>query len=194
MMIGTTEWISRVENSLKETTSNSENTNNTYVTQILRQGKRISQLISYIWLNQDTETAAILDKYFKRGDEGLKELLFAEDPESKEYKLLLAVFGERYFPIFSKQDKKFINFRVATNTFEGSINDPGAGEHRALTVTIPYPPCPNIFDDISEGSKEIPVERFTVIKKSELKGWVESSPEKEPYFFKDNPYIPATTC
>lgn len=185
-MIGTRQWIARAD-SIEELKSRSVDTGDTGVIEtLLTQGKKISHIISYIWLNKDPETAQKLDGYFKRGDdETLKKLLFADQPETKEYKLLLKVFKEEHLPIFRQNDKKYLNFRVATDKFEGNLGDPGPSDKAVLTVTIPYPPRPQISDDhnIISGA----------IQKSELEEWLNQAPNKSPYIYEKNPYIPASS-
>lgn len=193
-MIGTREWISRVQSTLTKLQGDSDNINVVYFEELLEQGKKISQIIAYIWLNKDPKTAQKLDGYFKRGDDGeLKKLLFADDPETNEYKLLLKVFSKEYLPIFMKDSKDFIKFRVITNTFEGSLSDPGPSDNGILSITIPYPPRPEIHDDVNDEGEEIIEEKYTAIKESELQEWLDKDPDKPPYFYENNPYIPATS-
>ncbi len=196
MMIGTRQWICETEQILENSNNEEIKSSSNSVMNlhgILQQGKKISQIIAYIWLNQD-ENAQKLDEYFKGGNKErvLSKLLFADNPETDEYKLLLEIFEEKYLPIFSKADQEFIKFRVATNTFEGSFNDPGPSDNGLFIVTIPYPPCPNIYDDIGTDDKT-KVEKFTIIKRSELKEWLAESPNKPPYSYEKNPFIPATS-
>ncbi|MEB3283074.1 MAG: hypothetical protein VKK42_29550 [Lyngbya sp.] len=197
-MIGSRKWISQAQNTLTDDNNvrgASDNINALYFKKLLTQGKKISQIISYIWFNEDRETAQQLDGYFKRGDdEELKKLLFAKDSQTEEYKLLLKVFQqEEYLPIFDEDDQKFIKFRVATNTFEGSISDPGPSDDGILSITIPYPPCPAISDDIDDSGSTVSFPGFAAIKKSELKEWLNENPNEDPYFYENNPYIPATS-
>ncbi|MDZ7969789.1 MAG: hypothetical protein RM368_33410 [Nostoc sp. DedSLP03] len=198
-MIGTRQWISKVEVIIQGDNQGDnfipETINAKFVKQLLKQGKKISQIISYIWLNEDPETAKKLDGYFKRADQDeLKELLFAKNPETDEYKSLLKVFKQNnYLPIFDEEDKQFIEFKVVTDQFEGNISDPGPSDNGILTVTIPYPPRPEIFDDFDEQSNtEIPSNGVTVIKQSELKEWLIQAPNDPPFFYENNPYIPST--
>ncbi|AUB42255.1 hypothetical protein COO91_08367 [Nostoc flagelliforme CCNUN1] len=196
-MIGTKQWISKVEVTIEgKRKRNVDTINVEYFKQLLQQGKKISQIISYIWFDEDHDTAKKLDGYFKRGkNDDLKKLLFAQAPETDEYKLLLKVFKEeKYLPIFDKDDEQFFMFRVVTDQFEGNISDPGPSDNGILTVTIPYPPRPEIFDDFDEYSNTvIPQNGFTTIKQSELKEWLNQAPDEPPYFYENNPYIPATS-
>ncbi|MEH1843169.1 MAG: hypothetical protein V7L20_31650 [Nostoc sp.] len=184
-MIGTKQWISNCQKLISD---EKDNRNHRYFQTILIKGKKISQIISYIWLNQDEEAAKKLDGYFKRGkDEELKKLLFANDPETDEYKLLIKVFKEeRFLPIFDEDDKQYFKFRVTVDKFEGNLSDPGPSDEEVLTMTIPYPPRPNIFDDSSQN-------KVTPLDKSQLQEWLDQNPEEKPYFYEDNPYIPTTT-
>jgi hypothetical protein len=193
-MIGTRQWISKVQTTLdldNLTPVESPSINVQYFKKLLKQAKKISHVISYIWLNEDRETAQELDGYFKRGDdEELKKLLFAKDPPANEYKLLLKVFKhDQYLPIFGEDDREFIKFRVVTDRFEGNISEPGPSDNNILTVTIPYPPRPEITDDtgITESHG------YTVIKKSELREWLSQSPHDKPYFNEKNCYIPPSS-
>lgn len=193
-MLGTREWVCKTQKNIspeeKDKNLNDNNLTSKYLDKLLTQGKKLSQIISYIWLNQDPQTAQELDGYFKRGDDQeLKKLLCAEDPETDEYQLLLKVFKEKqYLPIFDRDDKNFFNFRVAVDKFEGNISDPGPSDNGILIVTIPYPPRPEISDDIHDN----PLEGTAPIKISELQEWLEQSPHNQPYFYENNPYIPST--
>ena len=191
-MVGTRQWISEVQvpTTTRAQTPSSNGLYSVYFEKLLIQGKKISQIISYIWLNQDPQTAQVLDGYFKRGDdEQLKKLLFAEEHETDEYKLLLKVFKDKhYLPIFDPADKGFLKFRIAIDKFEGNISDPGPGDNGLLTVTIPYPPRPEVSDDTMA-----PQEGYAPIKTSELKEWLDQAPDEKPYFYENNPYIPTTT-
>lgn len=194
-MIGTREWISTVQQALIGLQKDSDNINAKFYLKLLKQGKKISQIVSYIWLNEDPETAQKLDGYFKRGDdEELKKLLFAEDPETEEYKILLKIFQKEHLPIFSQDDKEFVKFRVETNTFEGRLSDPGPSDNGILSITIPYPPRPELSDDYDEANNKIlPLNGFAAIKQSELKEWLDQEPDQAPYFYENNPYIPASS-
>lgn len=187
-MLGTRQWMSKVQSTLEnlpKTSASGDNLTSQYLKQILIQGKKMSQIICYIWLNRDTETARELDGYFKRGnDEELKKLLFADKPETDEYKLLLNVFQPEYLPIFHADDRNFFNFRVAIDKYEGSINDPGASDEGVLTVTIPYPLPPQLSEDETISA---------TIYKSELEEWLNQAPDEYPYFYENNPYIPASS-
>lgn len=190
-MVWTRQWICKVQNCMtSETFAREDNIHFQYYKKILAQGKKLSQLICYIWLNKDPETARELDQYFKGvHNKDLNELLFAEDPEKYEYKLLLKVFkDQQYLPIFNSQDKEFFKFEVRVDKFEGSISDPGPSEEKILTLSIPYPPRPQIVDDCD------PLAGAAPIKIHELQEWLDQAPNEPPYFPENNPYIPPTCC
>lgn len=192
-MIGTRQWISKVEATLSGGIA-SANSNIPYILKILSQGKKISQIIAYIWLDQDHEVAQKLDGYFKRGDnQELKDLLFAHNPETNEYKLLRNVFQEKHLPIFHIDDEPFLQFKIVTNKFEGELSDPEPSDDSILTLTIPYPPRPKISDDFNESGSPKPIDEYTTIKKSELKEWLNQNPEEKPFFYENNPYIPTSS-
>lgn len=186
-MIGTREWISKVQDTISDGDNISDNS------QIFKQGKKISQIISYIWLEQDKEAAQELDRYFKRanteeGKKNLKKLLFANDSETNEYKLLFKIFKDtKHLPIFHPDDENSFEFRVVPDKFEGNQSDIQANGR--ITITIPYPPRPEIFDDTT-----VEVKGFTIIKQSELKEWLIQAPDEKPYIYENNPYIPTTCC
>ncbi len=172
---------------------------------LLSQGKKISQIVSYIWLNEDRETAEKLHEYFKSGKhEVLEKLLFANKVErndqgelTDEYKLLLKIFKAEHLPIFDPEDKGFFLFRVTIDKFEGSISDPspsdiGSNGSRLLVLTIPYPVPPAILNDL-DCSDETPQTGFALIKKSELITWLGQDPNVPPYFNDNNPYIVASS-
>ncbi|BAY66518.1 hypothetical protein NIES22_66570 [Calothrix brevissima NIES-22] len=207
-MIGSREWISRVQDIISESKQNGDNFSNnsdkietpSYFEEVLKQGKKISHLISHIWLEQDKEAAQELDGYFKRantekGKEDFKKLLMAtKETEPDKYNLLDKIFKENthlYLPIFHPDDAKFFEFRVVFDKFEGNISD--IQPNGKITITIPYPPRPEIFDDIDEvNNTTVEVKQFTVIKQSELREWLKPDLDKD-YIFEANPYIPVTS-
>jgi hypothetical protein len=180
---GTRSWISEAYKSIKKgnqrTISNSE--------ELLQIGKKLSQLITFIWFNEDPDTAQKLDGYFKRGDnEELKKLLFANEPTTDEYQLLLKVFKEaKLLPIFNQDDIEFTSFKIVVDKFEGQIGDPTRDKPGEVTYYIPYPPSPPIVDDTTPG--------YTTIRKSEVVEWLNQSPLEGPYIYEENPYIPSTS-
>ena len=188
-MIGTRQWMCKTQKCISQEDLNNGNLTSKYFDKLLTQGKKLSQIITYIWLNKDYQTAQKLDGYFKRGnDEELKKLFSAKDPQTEEYKLLLKVFGkETYLPIYNQDDLKYLKFRVIVDKFEGDIDDPGPSDNGVLTVTIPYPPRPEISDN-SESQKKV-----APIKKSELEEWLKHPSDRQPYFYENNPYIPSTS-
>ncbi|MEH2127673.1 hypothetical protein [Nostoc sp.] len=190
-MIGTREWISKVQEIIGGNNF-ANNKNREEFENLLIQGKQISQIISYIWLEEDKEAAQELDGYFRKhnnDNQKLKKLFFASESETDEYQLLLKVFKEKtHLPIFHKDDQELVNFRVVIDKFEGNISNPEPSNNGILTVTIPYPPRPQIFDDT-----EIPIKGYTTIKQSELKEWLNQAPDKEPYMYENNFYIPASS-
>lgn len=99
-MIGTKEWVYRTQKNISQDSLSEKSLTSQYFEKLLTQGKKLSQIVTYIWLNEDYQTAQKLDGYFKRGsDQELKKLLCADDPETEEYQLLLKVFkNEKYLP------------------------------------------------------------------------------------------------
>lgn len=183
-VIGTREWVIDAHNNLPGENIAPEQPSSTR--QILIQGKKLSRIICFIWSNEDPETAGKLDLIFKSGK--LKKLLFAHSGSpSDEYNLLLKIFKPEDLPIFDIADLDSIDFQVETNTFQGgSINDPSVLSP-VPKIIIPYPPCPTIVDDT-----QVAMSGYAPIKKSELKDWMQQSPNALP-FYPSNPYIP-TTC
>ncbi|MDJ0533205.1 MAG: hypothetical protein QNJ70_12040 [Xenococcaceae cyanobacterium MO_207.B15] len=162
-----------------------------YLKKVLAQTKKISQIIAYIWLN-DNETSSDLEYYFKR-PKLLGKLLLAQ-PDDPQYKLLQEVFKKHpdSLPIFDQSEKGFYTFKVIFNQFEGYLSDPDIGEEAALiTMNIPYPPRPQIYDDLSCDPPP-PLANNDPLKASELKNWLEQNPNEPPFFDEDNPYIPST--
>lgn len=200
-MLGERTWFVSTQDSMGASLNRfgTLGTTGEFFERLLIQGKKISQLVAWMWSNEDPKAAQELDKYFKSGkNEMLKRLLFANESEGgPEYNLLLKVFQAEYLPIFEKEDEDFFIFRVAIDKFEGNISDPGpsdigSGGNRILVFTIPYPVRPPIFDDTNSDSPDSPT-GFTVIKKSELKEWLEQRPDEKPYFYENNPYIPTSS-
>ena len=151
------------------------------------QGKKLSQIIAFIWANEDPETAEKLDQIFRDGKEKLKKLLFANAEEpSDEYNLLLKIFHPEDLPIFKSGAKEFIDFNIVFNQFQGKIDDP-LPNSSITPITIPYPPSPTILDDTNAT-----MAGYAPIKKSELKDWLNQSPNVKPFASK-NPYIPSTS-
>lgn len=187
-MIGTRQWMCKTQNQLSQQELNNGNLTSQYFDKLLTQGKKLSQIITYIWLNQDYQTAQKLDGYFKRGDDKELKKLFSAKDSGEEYELLIKVFGdEKYLPIYNQDDLKYLKFRIIVDKFEGDIDDPGPSDDGVLTVTIPYPPRPEISDN-SESDKEV-----MPIKKSELEEWLKQPSDQKPYFYESNPYIPSTS-
>lgn len=189
-MIGTREWVERTQKHISQDSVTKKNLTSQYFDKLLTQGKKLSQIVAYIWLNEDCQTAQKLDGYFKRGnDEELKKLLCAEDPKTEEYQLLFKVFKDaKHLPIYDRDDLNYLKFRVIVDKFEGNISDPSPSDNGMLTVTIPYPPRPEILDDTL-----VLEQKVAPIKKSELKEWLDQAPDRQPYFYENNPYIPATS-
>jgi hypothetical protein len=192
-MKGNRDWVVKAQNKLAEIESSApkediSSAQPSAMKLALIQGKKLSQIICFIWSNKDPETAGKLDRIFKSGNENLKKLLFANSEEpSAEYNLLLKIFKAEDLPIFESADRELIEFEVVTNTFQGgSVNDPSVFEPLSQLI-IPYPPCPTVFDD-----SEAAMSGYAPIKKSELKDWLNQSPNDSP-FHPNNPYIP-TTC
>jgi hypothetical protein len=183
--IGSRDWVIDAQDSLQGENISSDQRST--MMPILIQGKKLSQLICFIWTNEDPETAQELDKIFKSGqDELLKKLLFAHSGEpTPEYKLMLKVFKAEDLPIFVSEDKELFKIKVVVDKYQGGLSDPTTSE--PSTLTIPYPPCPQIVNDI-----DVPSSGSAPIKKSELKDWMNQSPNDKP-FAPTNPYIP-TTC
>ncbi|NER99834.1 MAG: hypothetical protein F6J86_39520 [Symploca sp. SIO1B1] len=195
LMLGSREWIKVVQKNLSTGNPNDPNSQEFYK-KLLIQGKKISQLISYIWLGGDG--AKQLDVYFKEIDKNkkIKDLFCACKDETKkeqtpEYELLKKVFPkDSDLPIFSINDAAFFEFKIATNKFEGSFSDPAPQENKVLYIAVPYPPRPAISEFSPEERENNP---FSVIDKQELEEWLESPSDESPYFPPSNPYIPASS-
>lgn len=184
--IGTREWVIDAQDSLQGENFSPEQPST--MMQILIQGKKLSQLICFIWANEDPETAQELDKIFKSGqDELLKKLLCAHSGEpTPEYNLMLKVFKAEDLPVLLSNDKELFKIKIVVDKYQGGISDPTTSEPSILT--IPYPPRPQIVTD----SDVVTSSGSAPIKKSELKDWMNQSPNDKP-FAPTNPYIP-TTC
>lgn len=191
-MFGTRQFFANAHNYLSEIQESDS------ITALLVKGKKISQIIAYIWAN-DNETSQQLDKYFKvpaSSTNPLSSLLFAQEGDL-QYKLLEEVFKEHpdALPIFDKSETKLYNFQVTYNRFEGVLTDPTPGEDTAITMIIPYPPRPQIYDDLVLPPPPVdPLAKNAPLKASELKAWLEEDPNIPPYYYQENPYIPTTCC
>lgn len=156
-----------------------------FLNRMLIQGKRVSQIIAYIWLYIDSNdedkrnTAQELDRYFKQGGASLEDLLCAK-PESSEFKFLQKVFGQDQLKeaIFDEAERAYYDFYVTVNEFRSAIEDPEVGE-KVFKVRMPYPPRPQISDENG------------LLTRRELEAWIESPSNKG--FPSENPFIP-TTC
>lgn len=162
-----------------------------YVKRLMEQSKKISQVIAYIWLNENDPTAAALDQYFKAPAK-LDDLLFAQ-PGSKEYDLLKPVFRgkENALPIFDLSERPYYTLKVIFDQFEGSISDASLESEEVLTMWIPYPPRPQIVDDSHLPQGQLAT--AAPLKTSELQDWINQPSDQPPYYYETNPYIP-TTC
>ncbi len=163
-----------------------------YLRRLLGQSKMISQMIAYIWL-YDNETSSKLNTYFRHPDK-LSEVLLAQ-PGDDAYLLLEEVFKNHsdFLPIFDKSEGKLYNFKIVFDQFQGCIEDPNLGESALITMVIPYPPRPQIFDDLNSSTSTHFLDKNAPLKASELQAWINQSPDAEPFYDQDNPYIP-TTC
>jgi len=149
---------------------------------LLRQGKKLSQLICYIWYygdpkrckGEEYDTAYELDKYFREVEgKKLSDLLFAQ-PDNEEYSLLKEVFSKQIeklsekdiLPIFNTKDAQHIRFRVSAEKFEGHLDDPLPTEDKILVMNIPYPPRPEIVIDDYVG--------YAPIREGEMTNWIEN--------------------
>lgn len=186
-------WLSGIQDILNESSSTNEKNALQWHRELLIQGKKISQLICYIW--DDKPGAAELDEYFRgTSDKSLSDLLYAakSDKDQTAYNLLSPIFGGENLPIFEKQEGiQRIVFEVSVEKFEGSLNDPRPNQNKVLVMTIPYPPRPEVIENYTQG--------YAPIKKEELTNWVndrtykpESLGEKIEYF-PSNPYLPSST-
>jgi hypothetical protein len=165
-----------------------------YLIHLLVKAKKISQIIAYIWSFEDELICTELDKYFKIPDDKnyhIKDLLGAQLGEP-QYVFLKKVFKDfpNALPIFNKEEVDSYNFRVTYNGFEGFLSDPVPGDKAAITLVIPYPPRPRIYD----GTSTDPIAQGAPLKKTELTAWLKSNPDEAPYYFPTNPYIPTTCC
>ncbi|BAZ50700.1 hypothetical protein NIES4103_33170 [Nostoc sp. NIES-4103] len=159
------------------------------VKELLEMSKKLSQVIAYIWLNQGSEIAEELSKYFTDPHNKVYYLLFAHEHGEQEYKeahkLLLRAFGDRegFLPIFDPSYRKYWDTKVIYNAFEGLISDIQRDTGK-LICHIPYPPRPIISNSESD--------RTAPLAMRELEEWIDSPSDEKPYC-SPNPYIP-TTC
>ncbi|MBD2629265.1 hypothetical protein [Trichormus variabilis] len=166
------------------------------VKELLQMSKKLSQVIAYIWLNQNSEIAKELSKYFTDthidddNHDKIYYLLFAHESGEREYQkayeLLSEAFGDRegFLPIFNPSYREYWGTKVIYNAFEGCILDVDRNDKQTLVCHIPYPPRPIISD--SECDKTTPLTR------GELAAWIKQ-PFNIPPYCSPNPYIP-TTC
>lgn len=202
---GSRAWINDIQNILHEHPECTGSDNETKKDQlgdqlsvfreILIQGKKISQIICYIW--NEGEGAEILDKYFRGEDESknLSDLLYAsKEKQSSEYELLAKVFSKNLdaIPIFKDEEgTPRVMFDVSVEKFEGSLNDPRPSQNKTLFMTIPYPPRPQTVETGTKG--------YAPIKKEELENWVAdqiyhpTNEKRKIKYFPSNPYLPAST-
>lgn len=158
---------------------------------LFRQGKLISQIISYIWLWADSGDpyAIELADYFKHPTEEGQEIggklkkLFAATPNaegSQEEKALHAVFPNTYhgeFPIFSQEELDFYCFNIDVNNFQGTIDDANLNSPQLMTLFTPFPPCPKFSN--------------ATVMPRELEDWINNRNPME--VISNNPYIPTCT-
>ena len=168
-----------------------------YMSDLLIKAKKISQIITYIWAFQDEVTCMQLTKYFENPNDKehpLSELLFAQPNDFPYIYLLQKVFDLEKFPtalpIFKKDEKSYYNFQVVYSGFEGYIGDPARGEDAIITMVIPFPPRPRIYD----GQSKDLIAKGAPLKISDLEDWLQSCPNEAPFYYQKNPYIPTTCC
>ena len=182
-----------------------ESTPGKYLQDLLIKTKKISQVISYIWLHDD-ETSLELDKRFKDPKKLRKLLLAHEDDHvdptkpNEDYELLKKVFStynhDDALPIFDKSDRAIYDFKLIFNQYEGYLGDAPNIEtsKKLITMAIPYPPRPQIYDDISHKQPDPPLSKNDPLRASTLEKWLKDAPDKAPFYDRDNPYIPSTCC
>lgn len=165
MVVITAELLNSCNNQKLE-----ENSPVVFSQRYLRQSKRISQIIAYIWryLEED-KTAKELDRYFKNTRIGnkkykLKDLLFAnpnsEDLEEKErFKLMQKVFSNTSSPLieplFNEQEKEIYEIgEIDLDRHRTELKDPNPGSEKWIAV-MAYPPRPLISDNGQLSAEEL---------------------------------------
>ncbi len=151
----------------------------TFIAQLLKQCRLLSQLIASSWLEGDkaTKIREIFTEATGKDDSQLRALLTGKKPELWKQ------------PIFDENEITMYRFQITWNAFEGTLLEhPQALVEQKppyFTVILPYPPRPELSE-------------FTVTYQ-QLETWVGAKLEEDENGLVKNPfppypYIPLTSC
>jgi hypothetical protein len=175
---------------LQKTTT--DNTIDRYVGRLMKQCKKISQIIARSWM-EDEQAYQLRDYFINPGNEDapdgrLKELFGNKDG------LLLKIFPNYKEPVFDEYElREVYSFYVSWDIWEGSINEiakPSTEQGKYyFNVVIPYPPRPQLCK--------------STVTMEQLDSWVKQAVtdengniliDKDHQIYPPYPYIPPSTC
>lgn len=150
----------------------------TFVNQLLKQSRLLSQLIASSWLDGDRakQIREIFNKATGHDDSELRQLLTGKKPNLWEQ------------CIFDDDEIDLYEFKISWNSFKGKLNENAQAVMSQtppyFTMTLPYPPRPALGE-------------FTVTY-DQIEEWATSTIEEENGVIKNPfpsyPYIPCSSC